>query len=63
MLIFYDKDTLKIMGASTGEVTMDYPYLTVAEDYFSLENLVIKELEGELRVVYDDPDWYKTNKI
>ncbi len=62
MLIFYDPDTLKIMGASTEEVTLNYPYLIVEEDYFLLENLAVKMIDGELKVVYEDPAWYNSNE-
>lgn len=62
MRVFYHPETLKIMGASTGENAMNYPSLEVQEEYYMLENLSIQEIDGELRVVYTDPTWYNSNQ-
>ena len=37
MKIFYHPDTLKIMGASDGEDSMDFPYVETSEKYHSLK--------------------------
>ena len=47
MKIFYNPDTLKIMGMSE-EISMDFPYLETDENYHTTDNLSIVERDEEL---------------
>lgn len=53
MKIFYNPKTLKIMGMSDGEISLELPYVETDEDYHSTGNLAIEIVEGEaiLKVV------------
>jgi hypothetical protein len=51
MNIFYHPDTLKIMGASDSEVSMDYPYVETDNTYHSLGNLGIKKKGKKVELV------------
>jgi hypothetical protein len=53
MKIFYNPVSLKIMGASDGENSMQFPYVETDIDYHSTENLGIEMVDGvaKLKVV------------
>lgn len=53
--IFYNKDTLKIMGMSDDKKTMDHPYVETSEKYHSLNALEIVEDKGKYIVQPMDP--------
>ena len=45
--IFYNPKTLKIMGSSTGEDSMEFPYVETNEYLHSFDKLEIIEENGE----------------
>ena len=53
MKIFYNPDSLKIMGSSDDEDAMDFPYIETDTAYHSLDNLRIVEDDDnyELEVI------------
>ena len=50
MKIFYNPKTLKIMGMSDGETTMDFPFVETEEKYHSTGNLSIKNTENGVKL-------------
>lgn len=50
MKIFYNPKTLKIIGASDGENSLDFPYVETDENYHSLENLEIEKSGDKMKL-------------
>ena len=46
MYIFYRPDSLQIVGASDCEISMEFPYIKIKEEYHSLDGLFL-EREGK----------------
>jgi hypothetical protein len=47
MKIFYNKETLKIMGMSDDENSLQFPYIETKENYHSTINLGIEIIKGK----------------
>ena len=62
-IIFYHPETLQIKGISDGNITMDFPYIKVKENYHSAEHLAIElDKKGKAKLVatkgtIDDEDF------
>lgn len=62
--VFYNPETLEIKGQSTGEVSMDFPYVETDAVIFDFSNYVIEIDKGIptlkfIRGSYTDEEWEK----
>jgi hypothetical protein len=51
--IFYNPDTLQIMGMSEGEDSMSFPYVITEEDLHALNKCSIELNEGVPQLIID----------
>lgn len=60
MFYFYNPKTLKIMGASNAEISMDFPYVESDIEYHSLGNLAIEIKNKKPELFVKNGSWEKS---
>lgn len=50
--IFYNPTSLKIMGMSDGDDSLQFPFIETDEYYHSLENLYLEEVDGVVSIKF-----------